>query len=133
MANGHENLIPVTERSKGEARVLGKIGGIKSGETRRKKKALKERLALAFDVLSKKVAKGIDDAEAKKIIEEEGYDVYILFKALNDPEANYADKLKAINIYYDRTEGKAKEFVEHSGSVDGTMNILVGDIKIDKE
>jgi len=42
MANGHENLIPGNKRSQEEARELGKIGGIKSGEVRREKKMMRE-------------------------------------------------------------------------------------------
>ena len=33
-----ENLIPLTERTKSEQREIARLGGIKSGETRRKKK-----------------------------------------------------------------------------------------------
>ena len=36
-----QNLVPANKRSKSEARENGKKGGIKSGESRRKKKALK--------------------------------------------------------------------------------------------
>ena len=39
---GTKNLIPVTQRSKEEARELAAKGGRKSGETRRKNKTLKE-------------------------------------------------------------------------------------------
>ena len=42
MADGHENLIPTSERTKDEARALGQLGGIKSGEVRRKKSAMRE-------------------------------------------------------------------------------------------
>jgi hypothetical protein len=41
-----ENLIPFSERSKEEARTLGRKGGIKSGESRRQRKTLKEELLL---------------------------------------------------------------------------------------
>ena len=34
---GIDNLIPFNERTQEEARELGKLGGIKSGEVRRKK------------------------------------------------------------------------------------------------
>lgn len=37
-----ENLIPISKRSSNEAREMGKKGGIKSGETRRKKANLKK-------------------------------------------------------------------------------------------
>lgn len=43
MAN-EENLIPMSERSKTEARELGRQGGIRSGEVRRQNADLKKRL-----------------------------------------------------------------------------------------
>lgn len=42
MADGHENLIPMNQRSKDEARQLGQKGGIASGEARREKKQINE-------------------------------------------------------------------------------------------
>ena len=41
---GEDNLIPMSERSKAEARELGRIGGIKSGEVRKQQADLKKRL-----------------------------------------------------------------------------------------
>ena len=41
-----ENLIPCSERSKSEAREIGRKGGIKSGEARRAKKTVKECLKM---------------------------------------------------------------------------------------
>lgn len=41
-----ENLIPFNERTESEVRDLATKGGIKSGESRRKRKALKEELIL---------------------------------------------------------------------------------------
>lgn len=43
---GIENLKPVTKRTKNEAREISKKGGIKSGESRRERKKLKEELLL---------------------------------------------------------------------------------------
>ena len=43
MAN-EENLIPVTKRTKSEAREISKKGGQASGESRRKKKSMKQEL-----------------------------------------------------------------------------------------
>ena len=43
----NDNLIPFSERSKEEARELGRKGGIASGEARRRKKTFKEQ----FDLL----------------------------------------------------------------------------------
>ena len=47
---GHENLKPQNTRTKEEQRVIATMGGIASGEARRKKKLLKE----CFDVLLEK-------------------------------------------------------------------------------
>lgn len=49
MAN-EKNLIPGNKRSQSEARENGKKGGIKSGEARRKKKALKETMQMLLDL-----------------------------------------------------------------------------------
>lgn len=43
MANGHENLIPITERTEEEQREMRKKGGQASGRSRRKKRDLRER------------------------------------------------------------------------------------------
>lgn len=53
--NNEENLIPTNRRSKEEARELGRKGGIRSGEARRKKRAMRELLEMA---LEKKCVKG---------------------------------------------------------------------------
>ena len=42
MTSGHENLVPFNKRSKDEARELGRKGGKKSGETRRRKAMLRD-------------------------------------------------------------------------------------------
>lgn len=57
MANkGIENLIPVSERAKEEAREISKQGGIASGEARRRKRDLKR----ALEVLLEKDIKAKD-------------------------------------------------------------------------
>lgn len=43
-----KDLIPTNRRTKEEAKELGKKGGIKSGETRRRKKTMREWLELAL-------------------------------------------------------------------------------------
>ena len=42
MSHGHENLIPVNKRSKDEAREYGSKGGKASGESRRRKAAMRD-------------------------------------------------------------------------------------------
>lgn len=49
MNNGIDNLVPMSERSKEEARVNGKKGGIASGKARRRKADLRQ---MAQDILS---------------------------------------------------------------------------------
>lgn len=44
MAKGHDNLIPVTKRSKDEARTISASGGRASGKARRERKQLREEL-----------------------------------------------------------------------------------------
>lgn len=45
-----QNLKPMNTRSKSEARENGKIGGKKSGQSRRKRKAIKEQLELLMSL-----------------------------------------------------------------------------------
>lgn len=63
--NGHENLIPV--RTKEEASKIGRIGGIKSGETRRKKKTLEQ--------MAKMMLEGKITDTAKTSIKRSGIDL----------------------------------------------------------
>lgn len=65
---GSENLIPISQRTKDEARKISKKGGEKSGESRRKKKAFVETFR---DVLDMKVKKGsvLDKTLSEKGIE----------------------------------------------------------------
>ena len=40
--DGYKNLVPMDQRSKEEARMLGEKGGIASGAARRRKRSLRE-------------------------------------------------------------------------------------------
>lgn len=48
---GKENLIPTTSRTEEEVREMTRKGGIKSGETRRKKRLFREYLAVALETV----------------------------------------------------------------------------------
>lgn len=65
MAN-EQNLKPLNEQSKSKARELGAKGGIKSGETRRRKRDLKLAMQalLEADVKDKKTGETMSGAEA---------------------------------------------------------------------
>ena len=67
---GIENLIPVSERTKEEAREISQKGGVKSGEVRREKAKMKSavKLLLSLPVKDPKIkeqvkALGIDDKD----------------------------------------------------------------------
>lgn len=60
MANGHENLIPHSQRSKEEARENGRKGGQASGEARRRKRDMRDRvIALMEAPADPSVARGM--------------------------------------------------------------------------
>lgn len=50
VAKGHENLIPMSERSKEEVRELARRGGINSGKTRKAKKTLSDKMNMLLDL-----------------------------------------------------------------------------------
>lgn len=49
MANGQENLIPMSERTKDEVREIARQGGIASGEARREKATMRKTLEMLLD------------------------------------------------------------------------------------
>lgn len=49
--NKYPNLIPNSERSPEELREMGRKGGIKSGESRRKKRNLQKMMKLCFEAI----------------------------------------------------------------------------------
>ena len=57
-----KNLIPNTERSPEELREMGRKGGIKSGESRRRKRDLQKNVKMLNKVL-------VNSAEFKELIE----------------------------------------------------------------
>ena len=61
MANGHENLIPQSERTKEEQRKIASMGGVASGVARRKKKAMRDTINLALGLRSE-----LTDAEIER-------------------------------------------------------------------
>lgn len=65
--NDH-NLIPNTERSPEELREMGRKGGIKSGESRRKTRELRKMAKLWMEVFDNLESK--DKARAKQVYKE---------------------------------------------------------------
>lgn len=56
-----DNLIPNSERSPSELREMGRKGGIRSGESRRKNKRLRESAVLLAEIIA-------ESEEGKKLI-----------------------------------------------------------------
>lgn len=52
MAKGHENLIPIPQRTKDEQRKIREKGGVESGKARRRKRDMREWLELALECAS---------------------------------------------------------------------------------
>ena len=122
MANGHENLIPANMRSKEEASENGRKGGIKSGETRRKRKAMRENLELllTLKVKDKKMqqvmkALGIEDEE---MTNQMAMQVSMLNQSLKG-------NVQAYKELRDTIDGKPTDNVKIDGSIN-TTNPLEG-------
>ena len=108
---GIENLKPV--RSEEEARALGKIGGIKSGEVRKEKKIITETLEMLLNT-------EIQDDEVKEQLEARGIKEHTELKAMCLGMVKEARKNPtAFKEILDRLEGKVveKKEVEHSGNL----------------
>lgn len=94
--DGRKNLIPMSERSKDEVKEIASRGGKKSGETRRKKKAIRDSVAvlmqmpLSGDEKTKNLKKieGFTDINGQNISVAEAIAVKLAQKALKgDREA----------------------------------------------
>ena len=59
-----DNLIPNSQRSPEELREMGRKGGIKSGESRRKKRDLEKRMKIFMEVFGNLEKQGISTEEA---------------------------------------------------------------------
>lgn len=59
-----DNLIPNSQRSPEELRKMGRKGGIKSGESRRKKRDLEKRMKIFMEVFDNLEKQGISTDEA---------------------------------------------------------------------
>ena len=104
MAN-EQNLRPV--RSKNEARIKGKAGGIRSGQVRAARKTLKEELLLLLST---------GDTQEK-------ISLALIQKALNGDT-------KAFEVIRDSIGEKQTEKIEQSGELNNTITVkLAGDVQ----
>ena len=93
-----ENLKSLADRTTEEQRKIAIMGGKASGEARKKKKELRERIAIGLEYITNIKAKEIP--EDKDIIKEIGYDTFIVLKEV------MGGNLQAVDRAWDRLYGK---------------------------
>lgn len=83
---GDENLVPMNQRSKGEARSLGAKGGIASGVSRRRKRDMQNMLNAILDMPLKKgklqQIRNLSEVKGKNITAEQAMLLAMVNKAL---------------------------------------------------
>jgi hypothetical protein len=100
-----KNLVSFNKLTVEEQRKIAKKGGIASGEVRKKKKEFKERIATALEYITKEKSKQAQTEELKKIIEEIGYDVFVILKEIEK------GKLKAVDKIWNMLYGKPSKTI----------------------
>lgn len=101
-----KDLIPFNRLTEEEQKKLAIKGGHASGEARRKKRDLKEKLAVALEYITSEKIKQTPDKKLKSIIKNIGYDVYVLLKEIE------GGNLQAIDRAWDRLYGKPLQVSE---------------------
>lgn len=127
MAN-NENLIPFNKQTESEQRENARKGGKKSGEVRRKRKAMKEQLKLLLSLplkdentRQKIIDLGVEDEE---INNQMAINIAIIKEALSG-------NISAYTTIRDTIDEKPKEKIEHSGTIsyENLINEIKGDTK----
>jgi hypothetical protein len=114
---GEDNLIPMSERSKDEVREIAAKGGRNSGETRRRKRAMRESLEILLDLKLKngkecsvENVKSFADLKGKNITVEQALLIAQIQKALKGDTTALA--------FIRDTSGQApKQEVDFSGAI----------------
>lgn len=112
MAGGEENLIPMSERSKDEVREIAAKGGVNSGKTRRKRKAMREQAEL---LLSLPLKEGeLKDHLRKMGIDDENIDnqMAMVISMWQTATAGGQNSVQAFNSLRDLVGEKPKEVIE---------------------
>lgn len=121
---GQENLIPVTERSKEEARAMSRKGGINSGKARRRKKTFKESLEVILDLTLKSGEKmdvddiqSLADIKGKNISVQDAINIAMVQRAIKGDKA-------AAEWVRDTSGQKQAEKVEMTGEINNPLSGL---------
>jgi hypothetical protein len=116
-----KDLIPVTQRTKEEAKKISSNGGKKSGEARRKKRDLKERFKIALEFMGNEKAKALKKSgqlDKAALVKEVGLEVYSLLEIASNTLIDEKVQASAWNDVMDRTEGKPVQ----KNILDATVN-----------
>jgi phage terminase large subunit len=109
---GSDNLIPFSERTEEEARELGRKGGIKSGESRRRKRTMIEMVKLIGETHA--------DCESKDNLKG------ILGDRVKDDEMTYS-MLVAMTLYQKALKEKDMKAIEKIFEIDGILEEVKND------
>lgn len=112
-----EDLIPVTERTKEEAKAISRKGGINSGKARRNKALLKDCINILME------QKTLDPKTGKKVTGAEQLAVNLWLKALS--EGDTAKAAKAFEVLRDTSGQKPADKVEQTNT---NITIDFGDL-----
>jgi hypothetical protein len=130
-----KDLIPLNKRSKEDQYRIKQMGGIKSGEVRRKKRDLKERFKLGLEIFTELKARELKingNEEAAKIVKEIGLETFTFLDILQDDKNSPQIKLQAINDILDRVEGKATQKSVIDASVNAERELSPKEIELIK-
>jgi hypothetical protein len=130
-----KDLIPMNKRTKEKQKEIAKMGGIKSGEVRKRKKELKERFKLGLEIFTELKARDLKlngNEEAAKIVKEIGLETFTFLDILQDEKNSPQIKLQAINDILDRVEGKATQKSVIDASVNGERELSPKEIELIK-
>ena len=112
-----KDLIPVTQRTKEEAKAISRKGGIASGKARRDKAKLKD----CINILMEK--KFFDEKTGKKVTGAELLSVDLFMKALE--ETDVSKKAKAFEVLRDTSGQKPADKIEQTNT---NITIDFGDL-----
>lgn len=115
-----QNLIPVTERTKEEAKKISSNGGKKSGKARRNKALLKDCINILME------QKTLDPKTGKKVTGAEELAVNLWIKALS--EGDTAKAARAFEVLRDTAGQKPADKIEQTNT---NITIDFGDIDED--
>lgn len=118
-ANNVDNLIPANKQSKEEARENGRKGGIKSGETRRRKKTIKDTLNTLMSMPLKpdevdnlEEIKSLVDASGANVTVQEAVIMAQLQKALRGDARSASILIELLKLTEPKTEEAGVQIVD---------------------